>query len=413
MNTNYTSHKLSTNSKLLMLCDLMYATTEIFVSTFLVAYFLKVTNESIVQISLFYILIYSLLSLGNLFIGKTVKTQSQFAPKILSLGAIFRAIFILLIALLKDKIAIYFPFIAVLYAIAEVFYWVVHENILIEVTTNENRKEYMALKTIFSKFINIVIPIVLGASIEFYSFSKIAIYVFIISFIQIIASLNIKQHNDLVKKNTDKYSIKNFINHLNTYQYNNILKYAKSAIAYGVIESSIRSLVVIITIMTFKTSFNLGVLTSLFSICSMLALYLYKNYYNKYNAKLVLYTCATCILLGVLGFLFDINKITLIIYNFLYTISISILSVIYNTKKGNLVKECKIESWKTEFIVLIELFLAIGRVFGYIIMLIAGLLNHIMIFKILLLIVSVFAPIYAKLMYKVEQSNDLENIVSS
>ena len=404
INFNHQSHKLNMNAKLLMLCDLMYATTEIFVSTFLIAYFLKVTNESIVQISLFYIMIYSLLSLGNLCIGKIAKTQSQFGTKILSLGAILRAIFILFIAVLKDKIAIYFPLIAVLYAIAEVFYWVVHESILIEVTTNENRKEYMALKTIFSKFINIVIPIVLGASIELYSFSKIAIYVFIISLIQIIASLNIKQNNHLVEKKMNAYSIKDFIKNLDSFQYNKILKYAKSAIAYGVIESSIKSLVVIITIMTFKTSFNLGILTSIFSICSMVALYLYKNYYNHKNAKFVLYTCTTCVLFGVIGLLFDINKFTLIIYNFLYTIAISVLSVIYNTKKGNLVKECKIENWKTEYIVFIELFLAIGRVLGYTLMFIAGVLNHIIIFKILLFIVSVFAPIYAKLMYNIEQS---------
>lgn len=395
-------NKLSTNSKFLMICDLMYSTTGIFVSTFLVAYFLKITNESIVQISIFYMIIYALLSLGNLLIGKIVKIKPKYRTKILSIGAILRALFILLISLLKEKIAIYFSLIAILYALAEVFYWVAHETIFIEVTTNQNRKDYMALKTIFSKLINIIAPIVLGASIELYSFSKIAIYIFIISVIQIIASLKIK-NNNLKKEKIEEYSINKFINSLDKNQKNKIKKYLKSAVAYGVIESSVQSLVVIITIMTFKTSFNLGVLTSLFSICSMLALYLYKKYYNKKNSKIVLYTCSTLILLGVVGLVFDINKITLIIYNFLYTVSISILNVVYNTKKGDLVKECNIKKWKIEYVVYVDLFIAAGRVLGYSLMLIAGIFNNIVIFKILLVIVSFFAPIYTKLMQEVEK----------
>lgn len=409
LNKNLVDNKLSKNSKFLMLCDLMYSTTGIFVSTFLVAYFLKITNESIIQISIFYIIIYSLLSLGNLLIGKFVKIKPKCRTKILSVGAILRAVFILLIAILKEKIAIYFPIIAILYAFSEVFYWVAHETILIEVTTNENRKDYMALKTIFSKVINIIVPIVLGASIELYSFSKIAIYVFIISVIQIIASLSIRQQNIFANENTEEYSIKKFRKSLNQNQRNKIGKYVKSAVAYGVIESSIKSLVVIITIMTFKTSFNLGVLTSLFSICSMLALYLYKKYYNRKNSKFILYTCSTLILLGVVGLIFDINKTTLIIYNFLYTVTISILTVIYNTKKGDLVKECNIENWKIEYVVYVGLFIATGRVLGYSLMLIAGLFNNVIIFKVLLVMVSIFAPVYAKLMYDVEKYKDNAN----
>ena len=87
----------------------------------------------------------------------------------------------------------------------------------------------------------------------------------------------------------------------------------------------------------------------------------------------------------------------------MYTISISILTVIYNTKKGNLVRECNIEKWKIEYVVYVSLFIAIGRVLGYILMLIAGIINSIAVFKILLIITSVFAPVYAKLMCDVEK----------
>ena len=50
-------NKFSKDSKFLLICDLMYSTTGIFVNTFLVAYFLEITNESIVQVSIFYMII--------------------------------------------------------------------------------------------------------------------------------------------------------------------------------------------------------------------------------------------------------------------------------------------------------------------------------------------------------------------
>ena len=190
---------------------------------------------------------------------------------------------------------------------------------------------------------------------------------------------------------------------LNEKQKSKIEKYTKSAVAYGVIESSIQTLVVIITIMTFKTSFNLGILTSIFSIFSMITLYLYRKFYNKNNSKYVLFILSILIVIGVIGLIIDINKITLIIYNAIYTIAICILGVIYDTKKGDLVKECNIEQWKVEFVSYVGLFIATGRILGYVLMLIAGTINNIFVFKILLGIVSLVAPLYGYLMYKVEK----------
>ena len=59
------NNKLSKSAKCLMASDLIYTLTALFLETFLVAYFLKVTNDSIIQISIFYIIIYSLLGIGN------------------------------------------------------------------------------------------------------------------------------------------------------------------------------------------------------------------------------------------------------------------------------------------------------------------------------------------------------------
>lgn len=263
----------------------------------------------------------------------------------------------------------------------------------------------MSLKKMLSKTIHIIVPIILGTSIELYSFSKIAIFIFSLSVIQIIISLFIKPES--LKNNKDlskKYSIKKFLKYVKKNNIKKIKIYQLSSIAYGIIESSISTLIIIITIMTFKTTINLGILTTLFAICSIFALYLYNKLYNSNNSKFFLILTSIFMIIGVIGLLIDINKITLIIYNFAYAVSMCIFDVIYNTKKGNLVEECNISKYRIEFIGYSSFFITLGRIMGYTFMLVASFNNNIMIFKSLLIVVTLFVPIYGILVNKLEKT---------
>lgn len=53
--------KIGKSAKLLMISDLFYSLTSVFSGTFLVAYFLNITSESIATVSIYYILVFSLL----------------------------------------------------------------------------------------------------------------------------------------------------------------------------------------------------------------------------------------------------------------------------------------------------------------------------------------------------------------
>lgn len=393
--------KISRSAKLLIFNDMIYALTAIFIDTFFVAYFLKVTNENITFVALYYMVIYSLLGVGNCFIGRILKKWPMKRKQILSLGIITRALFILLIALCAEQVSTYFIFIAIIYAFSEILFWCAHELIYIDVTTNHNRKKYMSLKKISSKIVKIIAPVILGTSIEIYSFTKIIIYILVLSMLQIIVTLFIElDKQDIESK---KYCFREFLNYIKTNQLKKLKFYSLSAIAYGIVESSISTLIVIITIMTFKTSFHLGFLTTIFSVCSMISLILYNKFYNKKNAKGILFLCSIIVLLGVLGLLFDINKITFIIYNFCYTITFCIFDVIYNTRKGDLVKECDLEKYREEYIGYASLSLSAGRVLGYFLMFGVSFTMNIIYFKILLFIVTLFAPIYCYLNLKSEK----------
>ncbi len=396
--------KLEKNAIFLISSDLIYTITSLFAETFLVAYLLKITNDNITQVSLYYMIINFIHALGSIFIGKFVKNNKYKKTKILSLGIIIRAIFILFIALLGNKLSNMFIIIAIFCGISETLYWSTHEMIFVSITNNDNRKNYMATKKIANTIIHIVAPIILGSTIELYSFTKIAIYVFALSIIQIILSLQIKIDNT-ANVETTKFSIKNYINKIKSKKDLKVHKYYKSNLLYGIVEDPMKTLVTIITIMTFKTSLNLGILTTIFSIFQIIVMYLYKKFYNKNNSKYILFAISSLIFIGAMGLVVNIGKITLVIYNFACTIGLCIFDAIYNTQKGDLIKECNIEEYDVEHVMLNSVLTCSSRFIGFSLILIVGLIDNIIVFKGLLAILAVLVLIYSKIITNMESKD--------
>lgn len=395
--------KLEKNAILLIISDLIYTITALFAETFLVAYLLKINNENITQVSIYYMIINILHLFGSILIGKFIKNKKYSKTKILSIGVIIRAIFILFIVLLGNRLTDLFIIVAIFCGISETLYWSTHEVIFVNITNNNNRKNYMATKKIFSTIVNIIAPIVLGSTIELYSFVKIAVYILALSIIQIVISMQIKLDN---KTNIERtaFSIKNYISNIKTKKNLKLYKYYKSNLLYGIIEDPMRTLVTIITVMTFKTSLNLGIITTIFSIFQIATMYMYKKMYNKNNAKYILFTVSTLIFIGASGLTIYIGKSTLIIYNFACTTGLCIFDAIYNTQKGNLIKECNIEEYDVEHVMLNSALTSFSRFIGFTLILFVGLINNMVLFKGLLVILAILVLVYSKQIIKLEEN---------
>lgn len=400
--------KLGKNAIFLIASDLIYTITALFAQTFLVAYLLKITNDNITQVSLYYMIINFIHAMGSIFIGKFIKNGKYNKTKILSLGIIIRAIFILFIVLLGNKLSNMFVIVAIFCGISETLYWSAHEIIFVEITNNENRKSYMATKKIASTIVNIVAPIILGSTIELYSFTKIAIYVLALSIIQIVLSFQIKIDSKVNVKTT-KFSLKNYINTIKTKKGLKVHKYYKSNLLYGIVEDPMKTLVTIITIMTFKTSLNLGILTTIFSIFQIAVMYLYKKFYNKSNAKYILFAVSSLIFIGAMGLVIDIDKITLIICNFACTTGLCIFDAIYNTQKGDLIKECNIEQYDVEHVMFNSILTCSSRFIGFSLILIVGIIDNMVFFKGLLAVIAILVLIYSRIIINMEEKKTMKN----
>ncbi len=123
---NILNKKLNKSAKFLISSDLIYTITALFAETFLVAYFFNITDNSITQISLYFIIVYGIKAILQLIILRFIKNNSKVRAKTMSIGIVIRAIFILYTFLLGENLKTNFVIIALIFGLSETLYWATH-----------------------------------------------------------------------------------------------------------------------------------------------------------------------------------------------------------------------------------------------------------------------------------------------
>lgn len=366
-----------------------------FVNTFMVAYFITLTNYDYKQISIYYALSFIAILLTFLTFGRIIKNKNQ--VWVFRSGIIAYCLYILMLAFLKEKIVTYFAPLGFFYGIVQGLIWVAAHTLVNEHTQN-NTNKFISFKSIISKILKIFFPIVFGVSIELTSFSYVAKIVILLSITQFIFSLFIE---DKAKTYDKKYNLKEYINLVkNNDKFKTVYKLC---ICDGIVNYLLETLIVILTVMTFKTTISLGVITTITAICSILSVYIFQ-YKLKSNWK-ILKICNIMMVSSVLLLLINISKPTIIIYNVCTAIFLVILSNTGDKKRYEIVSENEIvvKDYIVEHQVVCEVILNITRIIAYILLFIISLFNNIILFKILLLLVTIVILIYSKLLIKLKK----------
>ncbi len=371
-----------------------------FLNTFMVAYFITLTNYDYKLISIYYALSFVGILITFLIFAKTIKNRGQIV--IFRSGIILYCVYILMIALLKEKITTYYAYLGFFYGIVQGLFWVAGHTLINEYTKNVENS-FISIKSILSKILKIFFPIIFGASIELTSFSYIAKIVLFLSLIQFSFSLLIKDKEKISNK---KYDLKEYIKYIKN---NNKFKIVyKIAVCDGIVHYLLETLITILIVMTFKTTLSLGILTTIFSICSMLSVYVFQ-YKLKSNKKILKFSCIAMVI-SVLLLLLDINKISIIIYNVCNSVFLVLLLNTAETKSYDIINEDEkvINNYIVEHQITWQIVLNISRILGYIVLFVASLFNNMTVFKILLFLVTLVIILYSKLMVSLTNDNQYQ-----
>ena len=111
-----------------------------------------------------------------------------------------------------------------------------------------------------------------------------------------------------------------------------------------------------------------------------------------------------------MGLVIDIGKITLIIYNFACTTGLCIFDAIYNTQKGDLIKECNIEKYDVEHVMLNSVLTCSSRFIGFSLILIVGMIDNMIVFKGLLAVIAILVLIYSRIIANIEREKEYTKV---
>lgn len=371
----------------------------IFLTTFLTAYFVKESATYLTDISIYYIFCFLFLGLFTFLLGYIIK--SKIPSYVMRIGIILFFVLISTIVLLKQNMVHYLPLLGFLYGLASSTYHYPYNLYLSEKIENHDRADYEFKKKTLGSVISIVVPVALGSLITTTSFIYTALIILLVCVMEIILSMYITP-----MKNRDKY-----FTPLNSLKRMWKDKEVKAMLltdffrGINIGDGALNILSTILIFNAFKTDLNLGIITSISWVLIILTQLIYTKYLkNKDDRPLILISvlipCITIILL-----LFIRTNVTYILYYLGYNVFTNLVLLLidvrlYNVSNSSLIRKTdRMEFWSIR-----EVFLNLGRILSYVLLLVVAIINPNFLYY-LLIILSLSILIMGYFLTKITQEN--------
>lgn len=341
----------------------------IFLGPFLTAYFIKTSKEGVADLSVYYMLSFILLAIGSFVVASIVK--SRFQVGMFRIGVVLNFIYILLIIILKENIVNHLLIASLLYGASMSVYWFPYNLFVINKIDNADRTEYTVKSKIVLSSVQILCPVLLGSIITVTNYTLTAIIVLFVSAIQIVLSFLLTPQKEM---NLSKFNPMKTWKNLKGNKQIRRISIMEFLIGMNINDGALNVLMAILIVNSFRTDMNLGIITSATSVLSMIFVYLYGRIFKNRDDKKVIIVSSVVPILAVLLVLFWKNDATIIVYNVCFAVFTAILAVtreirIFNVANSQIVDMDN----QSEFFAIREGFLNLGRIFGYLLLLLAGI----------------------------------------
>lgn len=361
--------KLTRNAISLLVCVTLNNITSLFIYTYLLSFILEVSNDSIVNVAIFYLVLHtSMIALSWLIAPLFKKFNKALALKV---GIIFKFIFVLMVVFFQNSIVNYVYLIAVCNAFSEVLFWGGFNSLQPLVTKNSSLSTYISISKIIGTIVNIVVPIFMG-----YLMDKIGIHIISITMIfivvtQMILAIFIREKDEEV--NT-KLNYKGFIKQLREI-YPQAKQIYINLFLYGIC-SNVTMLILYFTVITFGTNLSLGIFSTLASILSIIVVAIYNMRKKMFNTWPTAIFSSILILFSIGFIMLNLNKVSLTMFYVFWNIAIVVPDIITGSNRFNIAKQPTLAKFNIENMTISETYLDSGRVVGEILLVLMGVLNN-------------------------------------
>jgi len=341
-----------------------WAALSLFISTFLIAQLMYETHSNMAIIAIFFLVTYIFLFLFYALFAYIVKKYSS--VWCMRIGVVINVLLICLICAFHTKIVGLYLLFAVLNGISGGIYWISFNGFLAETMGGSDMLKFQAYLNIIGSIASVLLPLSLGALIQFVNFFVAAIVAAVIGVILIIFTFIMQ-----IDKERNHLSYRKFFRLISEKKLwkpiwlNFVLQFFA-----GLFGTSGICAVILIAIV-FGDSFSLGYLTSIFSGVAIFLLLFYRMFKSRRVKNNIHLISAVFALLLPVALLFHVNKTTVILFEF----ASIVLTMIPNIEVGKLqcdvMKDLGHESMTTESLVLVEFAYFLARMVAMLFILLA------------------------------------------
>lgn len=401
--------KLTKEATGYIVCNCLMKIIELFVSTFLVAYLLTISNGNMFNVAMYYVMQYIALgvfySLFSCFLHKGNKVYFYRSSILL------KCIFLICITLLKENISHYIIPIALFYGLSSGLYWSSYNVMMNEAISSKSIQKFYGIYNICGYIVSIVAPIALGSVIDAGSFVTTSIYAFVVCLLLFFTTFLLVSR----KEEGDNLNFKGLIEDVKKSKQLKAFLSCYLMMFMNGLRTGTGTLITILIVLTFNSNMSLGSLSSIMSIIAIIITFLFMKKYDSKKVKIIYLSILLCVM-GVGGVIFKVIKPTIVAFNVLYTIAMIVPDNINSQRRMGMIRITRKLKYALEHNVLAEVFLNIGRIISYAVILIASFSNSLSIYKILLVINLIFICAYCVIVYVVEKkyaniilTNDISN----
>lgn len=387
------------DKKSFVIANLLRNLVFIYFDTFFAIYYFNLINNNVFELGKYYFFVYLFSVLSFWILKKAIK---NFKVPYYRLGISFTAFYLMLIMLLKEKIVDYIVIVALFKGLGDGLYWYPRNIMNATKITNAERRKHLSIINSIAQICSIIVPILLGVLLTYFDYVQIGKVVFLIIIVVFILSYFTKE--ELVTRRKD-ITLKEFLHKLKTHKKVRqifIIQFLKGFTISGGVLTVVMS---IYKILYFKSNLYIGTLNSIIGLVTFITCLIYFKI-SKRNYKII--SMATLIIVGLSLLVLGIkpNTISFLVYLFVYATGVTIISLLSDNIVVNICTNDPVLSEnKEEYHLVLESFLALARVLGYVLLMIIGLINQNLINVILILSII---PLMYLVYYMVLNIDDLE-----
>lgn len=353
------SQTLSRDLKLLIVFSSLRNVSDLFLGTFLISFIMSVSSEQILSVSIYKLFEYAATCAGFFLFADWCKRYNKVA--VFALNQIPKIALLYAIVALGDDVVRYVIPLGMLYGLGAAMYHLPMNVMIGEKSTPQTLGRYIGTKNAINYGVKVIVPVTLGFFIDTGSYVQVANVLLVLSILELFLMLFLSPSRHRSRTPVD---FRGFFHCMMRFPVIRTLFTMEVLRGFGI--GLLTSVITMYTVYMFKTDLNLGIFTTLFSICSIVTSWLTGRFGRPRYYPYMILGAMCAILIGISLFVWRTTPINFLVYNFIYATAIVVLEQLCSVNMFKLSNsKCVTANHKIEYFVFRDFALFIGRWIGY------------------------------------------------